>query len=163
MYEKRAISLVAARQVVAAVLAAIGPGDKPVAIAVADDTGELVYTERMDGATANDLYQAERKAYTAAFMARDTAGYREQLLHDGRTLADWSDSMLTTLTGGLTIGARRQVFGGIGVHGNGAERDEALARAGLAAAQGVSGNDPLGGRGEGVRRVGPSDEMGGVR
>ncbi len=57
--------------------------------------------------------------------------------------------MLTTLTGGLTIGERRAVFGAIGVHGNGAERDEALARAGLEAvlATVVSGGRDGSGRG----------------
>lgn len=139
MYQKRSVGLEAARRAVDAVVAAVAAADKPIAVAVADDVGELVFAQRMDGATANDMRQAERKAYTAAFMARDTESYREQLLHDGRTLADWSDAMLTTLTGGLTIGDRRQVFGGIGVHGSGAERDEALAHIGLAAALGGSG------------------------
>lgn len=131
MYEKRSVGWEAARRAVDAVVAAVMPWDRPIAVAVADDNGEVVYAVRMDGASANDMRQAERKAYTAAFMARDTRGYREQLLHDGRTLADWSDPMLTTLTGGLTIGARREVFGGIGVHGNSPERDEQLARLGL--------------------------------
>src|SRR5205814_6084976 len=124
----------AARRAVEATLAAVSPADQPIAVAVADDTGELVHALRMEGATANDMRQAERKAYSAAFMARDTSGYREQLLHDGRTLADWSDSMLTTLTGGLTIGSRREVVGAIGVHGNSPERDEVLAAVGRDAA-----------------------------
>jgi len=131
MNTKQSIGLESARRAVAATLAALVAGDKPIAVVVADENGEPVYAERMDGATANDLRQAERKAYTAAFMARDTRGYREQLLHDGRTLADWSDPMMTTLTGGLTIGGRREVFGAIGVHGNSAVRDEQLARVGL--------------------------------
>src|SRR4029450_1557211 len=91
-------------------------GDQPLAVGIADENGELIHAVRMEGATANDIRQAERKAYSAAFMARATSSYREQLLDDGRTLADWSDSMLTTLSGGLTIGTRREVFGAIGVH-----------------------------------------------
>lgn len=134
MNVKQSIGIEEARRAVAATLGAMVARDKPIAVVVADENGEPVYAERMDGATANDLRQAERKAYTAAFMARDTRGYREQLLHDGRTLADWSDPMMTTLTGGLTIGERRAVFGAIGVHGNSAVRDEQLARVGLAAA-----------------------------
>ena len=42
--------------------------------------------------------------------------------------------MLTTLTGGLTIGSRREVVGAIGVHGNSPERDEVLAGVGRDAA-----------------------------
>ncbi len=128
--EKQALGLEAARRAVEATLAAVTSADQPIAVAVADDNGELIHALRMEGASANDMRQAERKAYSAAFMARDTSGYREQLQHDGRTLADWSDSMLTTLTGGLTIGSRRDVYGAIGVHGNSPERDEALASIG---------------------------------
>src|SRR5439155_2178154 len=117
-----------------ATLASVSPSDQPIAVAVADENGDLVHALRMEGATANDMRQAERKAYSAAFMARDTSSYREQLQNDGRTLADWSDPMLTTLSGGLTIGGRRETVGAIGVHGNTPERDEALAALGRDAA-----------------------------
>src|SRR5437867_863765 len=106
--EKKSIGLEAARRAVDATLASVSPSDQPIAVAVADENGELVHAMRMEGATANDMRQAERKAYSAAFMARDTSSYREQLQNDGRTLADWSDPMLTTLSGGLTIGGRRE-------------------------------------------------------
>ena len=76
-----------------------------------------------------------RKAYTAAFIGRDTHAYLAQITEDGRTLADWADPMMTTLLGGLTLKAGRRVVGGIGVSGNGGERDEALARAGMGAMQ----------------------------
>ncbi|HEY3118898.1 MAG TPA: heme-binding protein [Chloroflexota bacterium] len=134
MNGEQSIDLAAARRAVAAAVGAVEPGDKPIAVVVADDNGEPIYAERMDGASVNDMRQAERKAYSAAFMARDTRGYRDQIAQDGRTLADWSDPMLTTLTGGVTIGERRAVIGAVGVHGNTAVRDEQLARAGVEAA-----------------------------
>ena len=138
MFEKRSMGLEPARRAVEAVLAAVAIGERPVAVAVADENGELVHAMRMDGAGANDMRQAERKAYTAAFMARDTSGYRQQLLQDGRTLADWSDSMLTTLTGGLTVKDGGRVVGGIGIHGNGPEKDAALARVGVDVIEAIS-------------------------
>jgi 2-iminobutanoate/2-iminopropanoate deaminase len=140
--EKQIIGLEAARRAVEATLARVTSSDHPIAVAVADENGELIHAVRMEGATANDMRQAERKAYTAAFMARDTSSYREQLVHDGRTLADWSDAMLTTLSGGLTIGTRRQVCGAIGVHGNAPERDEALAAIGRDAAIAATRQSP---------------------
>ena len=133
MFEKRSIGLSAARCAVDAVLRSVADSDRPIAVAVADENGEVVHAMRMDGATAQEMRHAIRKAYTAAFMARDTKGYREQLLEDGRRLADWADPMLTTLTGGVIIRADGQVIGGVGVHGNSAERDEALARVGVEA------------------------------
>src|SRR5581483_1640414 len=128
------MDLASARRAVAATLAALEPGDKPIAIVVADGRGEPVYAERMDGATANDLVQAERKAYTAAFMERSSRGWRDQIREDGRTVADWSDANLTTLAGGAPIGERRAIIGSIGVHGNSPVRDEQLAWIGAEAA-----------------------------
>jgi len=84
---RKPVGLEAARRAVEATLAGVTAGDKPIAVVVADENGEVIHAVRQEGATANDMRQAERKAYTAAFMARDTTGYREQLLHDGRTLA----------------------------------------------------------------------------
>src|ERR1043166_318213 len=130
----REMDLQAARRAVEATLAALEPGDKPIAVVVADDHGEPVYSERMDGASTNDMRQAERKAYTAAFMERSSRGWRDQILQDGRTVADWSDPGLTTLTGGAPIGERRAVVGAIGVHGNTPVRDEQLAWIGAEAA-----------------------------
>ena len=131
MFQKGSIGFEAARRAVDAVMRAVTASDRPIAVAVADENGELVHAMRMDGATANDMRQASRKAYTAAFMARDSKGYRHQLLEDGRRLADWSDPMLTTLTGGLIIRHDGQVVGGVGVHGNSPDRDEELARIGV--------------------------------
>src|SRR5437867_9650400 len=64
MINKQSMSIERARCAVEAVLAALEPGDKPVAVVVSDDNGEPIYAERMDGASANDMRQAERKAYS---------------------------------------------------------------------------------------------------
>ena len=131
-YQKQSVSLASARAGVAAAFDAAGADDKPLAVAVVDENGDPVYMSRMDGTPAADVRLAMRKAYTAAFIGRDTRAYLAQITEDGRTLADWADPMMTTLIGGLTLKAGR-VVGGIGVSGNGGERDEALARAGMGA------------------------------
>ena len=132
-YQKQSVSLASARAGVAAAFDAAGADDKPTAVAVVDENGDPVYMARMDGTPTADVRLAMRKAYTAAFIGRDTRAYLAQITEDGRTLADWADPMMTTLLGGLTLKAGRRVVGGIGVSGNGGERDEALARAGMGA------------------------------
>ena len=132
-YQKQSVSLASARAGVGATFDAAGADDKPIAVAVVDENGDPVYMARMDGTPAADVRLAMRKAYTAAFIGRDTRAYLAQITEDGRTLADWADPMMTTLLGGLTLKAGRRVVGGIGVSGNGGERDEALARAGMGA------------------------------
>ena len=115
-------------------LASARPDERPLAVAVVDGSGTLVYQIRQDGTAAVDVRNAERKAYTAAFIGRDTSMWRLQIRHDGRTVADWANPMLTTLHGGWTLRRASQVIGGLGVSGSDNEdRDEQLALRGAEA------------------------------
>ncbi len=128
-----------ARLVAQAVLDAAGANRKPIAVAVVDNRGDIVYFTRQDGASAVDIRNAERKAYTAAFIGRDSSLWRQQITHDGRTVADWSDLNVTTIHGGWTLRRQSQVIGGIGVTGTGDEdSDEQLALKGAEAAAQIS-------------------------
>jgi uncharacterized protein GlcG (DUF336 family) len=130
-----AISLATARIATSAVLAAARPNELTLAIAVVDGDANMVYLLRQDGAAPIDVRNAERKAMTAAYIGRDTAVWRMQIRHDGRTVADWSNPNLTTLHGGWTLRRASQVIGGLGVSGSGNEdRDEQLALKGAEAA-----------------------------
>jgi uncharacterized protein GlcG (DUF336 family) len=128
------IGLSEARLAIDAVLAAARRGDSRLAVSVVDATGVVVYQVRQDGAAAVDVRNAERKAVTAAYIGRDTSMWRMQIRHDGRTVADWANRMLTTLHGGWTLRRDGQVVGGLGVSGSGDEdRDEQLALKGAEA------------------------------
>jgi uncharacterized protein GlcG (DUF336 family) len=133
--QQLSIGLSDARIAVDAVLTAARPNEAPLAIAVVDGTGQMVCLVRQDGAAAVDVRDAERKAYTAAFIGRDTSMWRMQIRHDGRTVADWSNPNLTTIHGGWTLRRAGQVIGGLGVSGSANEdRDEQLALKGAEAA-----------------------------
>jgi glc operon protein GlcG len=128
------IGLADALIAVAAVLQGTRANEASVAIAVVDDNGNTVYQVRQDGAAAVHVRDAERKAYSAAYIGRDTSMWRAQIRHDGRTVADWANSKLTTLHGGWTLRRSSQVIGGLGVSGSGNEdRDEQLALKGAEA------------------------------
>ena len=113
------VGLEDAQRAVDAAMAAASASERPFAVAVVDENGELVYLERKDGASSTAVRNAERKAYTSAYIGRDTLIYRQQIMHDGRTVADWSNAGITTLHGGLTLHRASQVIGGIGVSGTG--------------------------------------------
>jgi len=133
--QQLSIGLTDAQIAVAAVLNAARPNEAPLAIAVVDNNGHMVYLVRQDGTAASDVRDAERKAYTAAYIGRDTSMWRLQILHDGRTVADWANPNLTTIHGGWTLRRAGQVIGGLGVSGSGDEdRDEQLALKGAEAA-----------------------------
>jgi uncharacterized protein GlcG (DUF336 family) len=128
------VSLSDARAAVDAILGSARANERPLAIALVDSEGNPVYLLRQDGASAVDVRNAERKAYSAAYIGRDTALWRQQILHDGRTVADWANPQLTTIHGGWTLRRASQVIGGLGVSGSGDEdRDEALALKGAEA------------------------------
>jgi uncharacterized protein GlcG (DUF336 family) len=129
------VSLADARVAAEAALGGARADERPLAVCVVDPAGNVVYQVRQDGAAAIDVRNAERKAYTAAYIGRDTSLWRLQILHDGRTVADWANPALTTLHGGWTLRRGSQVIGGLGVSGSGDEdRDEQLALRGAEAA-----------------------------
>ena len=135
MIQQLSIGLADARIAVAAVLNGARANEAPLAVAVVDGHGQMVYLVRQDGAAAIDVRAAERKAYTAAYIGRDTSMWRLQITHDGRTVADWANPNLTTIHGGWTLRRAGQVIGGIGVSGSANEdRDEQLALKGAEAA-----------------------------
>ena len=133
MHTNLTVSLDDARLAADAALAAAKPGDGPVAVCVTNENGDTAYLVRQDGTSAMDVRNAERKAYTAAFIGRDTSVWRLQIAHDGRTVSDWSDPMVTSLHGGWTLRRQSQIIGGIAMSGNSTTRDEGLARIGLGA------------------------------
>ena len=113
--------------------------DAPIAVAVADDYGRLVYFARMDGCPPVVVELAINKAYTAAVALLDTVAFAERDKGWGRELATYGDARFTYLQGGLVIRAggegviSQALLGGIGVSGRMPDEDERLARIGLEA------------------------------
>lgn len=109
--------------------------NRPIAIAIADEQGDLVSFARMDKCAPQPPVIARKKAYTAARTRSDTAAYAERLKSQGRSVTEFGDPNLLALQGGVVITnpMDRSVLGGIGVSGLAAEEDEAIARIGLRA------------------------------
>jgi glc operon protein GlcG len=102
--------------------------DRPVAIAICDDQGELVTFARMDKCAPLPLIIARKKAFTAARTRADTKAFAERLKSMGRSVSDLGEPNLLPVQGGAADGSP---LGGIGVSGLAAEEDEAIARIGL--------------------------------
>ena len=109
------------------------PGGMPVAVSIVDDSGNNVAYAQMDNVRLYARRHSFRKAYTAAVMGMDTGPHGEQLKERGRTVSDYGDPSLTPGIGGVVVRSKDGVImGGIGV-GGWLERDEELAKIGLAA------------------------------
>ena len=144
MYRRDTLGLEEARTAVDAVLAEAGKEpNRPIAVAVVDDRGDLIYGARMDGAYPLYVHMAMNKAYTAARMLRDTLALQKLQQELNRELGTWTDSRLTDIQGGgciikpgngyIPLGPGGTVVGGIGVSGRPADEDEQLAQVGLKA------------------------------
>jgi glc operon protein GlcG len=109
--------------------------NRPLAIAICDDQGELVTFARMDRCAPQPPVVARKKAYTAARTRTDTKVYADRLKSQGRSVTEFGDPNLLAAQGGVMITnpADQSVLGGIGVSGLTAEEDEALAGIGLSA------------------------------
>jgi glc operon protein GlcG len=135
--EKKAMTLAAAKQVIAAGAAEAKRSNAPGGvIAVVDDGGNLVALERLDNTFPAGANISIGKARTAAIFKRPTKFF-EDVVNKGRTtmvaLPDF-----TPLQGGIPIVVDGQVIGGVGVSGAAsAQQDEEIAMAGARAVKSV--------------------------
>ena len=121
-------------QALAIVGAVVDAADGPVSVFVADDHGELVAASTMDGAAPDTRLNAQRKAYTAA--RSDLLSTGELAARVGGEPAELAsfDPFFTFFRGGVAALEGGERVGAVGVSGLPGERDEELARLGLAAA-----------------------------
>lgn len=109
-----------------------GP-DVVVAIAIVDNTGNLLAYAQTGQLRLFSRRHAIRKAYTAAVMGMDTGIHARKLTEQGRSISELGDPQLSPTQGGLVIKRDGTILGGIGVGGfDGGHLDEALAQVGLA-------------------------------
>ncbi len=108
--------------------------DEPVAMAIVDDTGNLLAYMTMDNLRLFSRRHALRKAYTAAVLGTDTGANAQRLHSQGRSISELGDPNLTHGQGGLVIRKDSVILGGIGVGGyTSGQADEDLSRVGLEA------------------------------
>lgn len=107
--------------------------DVVVAMAIVDNTGNLLAYAQTGQLRLFSRRHAIRKAYTAAVMGMDTGIHARKLKEQGRSISELGDPQLSPTQGGLVIKRDGTILGGIGVGGfDGGHLDEALAQVGLA-------------------------------
>jgi uncharacterized protein GlcG (DUF336 family) len=127
--DKKAMTLDAAKKMVAASEAEAMKNKWNVVIAVVDDGGHLVYLQRMDGTQTGSIDVAIGKARTAMAFKRPTKVF-DDLAKTRPSIMSLGE--VTLLEGGVPIKVGEQVVGAIGVSGVTSQQDAQIAEAGLA-------------------------------
>ena len=84
MYNKTMLSLDQTQKAMQAMIEkATREPDRPVAMAIVDDAGNLLSYSRMDNCRPNPQTFAIRKAYTSAMSGQNSADYAERLKSQG--------------------------------------------------------------------------------
>ena len=136
MYNKPMLSLDQVQKAIAAMIAqAAKEPNRPCAMAIVDDQGNLLSYARMDRCRVIPQRLAIRKAYTSALNGVDSREYAERLKTQGRSVSEMGDPSLAAVQGGVAVLDPRSKasLGGIGVSGLSAQEDEDLARLGVKA------------------------------
>jgi glc operon protein GlcG len=123
------IGVAEAKRAAAAAVAESGKiGANPMAVAIVDTGGHLVYFEKMDNTQIGSVRIAIDKARSAALFRRPTKAF-EDALAGGRT-AILALHGATPVEGGVPIVVGGKVVGAIGASGGTAQQDGQAAQAG---------------------------------
>jgi glc operon protein GlcG len=129
---KKYLNLATIKVMVAAAEAEAKTRNVEVTICVVDDSGNLLFLEKPDGASINTIQFAQKKARHAAAYgspSKDGADYVKKGNADGLAFPDFFPNQ-----GGLPIKVDGKTIGGIAASGAKSEIDEAIAQAGIDAA-----------------------------
>jgi uncharacterized protein GlcG (DUF336 family) len=105
----------------------------PMCIAVADDSGNLIAFERMDGGKAHSILLSQDKAYTAGAARKSTQDYNAVNVPGNLAFGIHTEAggRISTVGGGIPVVVDGECVGGIGVSGSAPSQDVEVAQAGL--------------------------------
>jgi len=138
MQEAKSLELKEARKIVDAIIDAAEKSEgQPMAAAVVDRHGDLVYLARMDGATPITARMCVTKCYSAMELLRDTITSREVQEKLDLKSYEFSSITYTTIPGGVLVKSKDgTIVGAVGTSGRAPMApmgDEELARIGAKA------------------------------
>ncbi len=121
---KRYINLSAIKTMVAAAEAEALKRNVQVTICIVDESGNLLYLQKGDGAGLNTIQFAQKKARHSAFFKKPSKSAADQLKSGDLQVLAFPNAFPNQ--GGLPIQVEGQTIGAIGVSGAPSEVDEAI-------------------------------------
>jgi glc operon protein GlcG len=128
---KRSLNLAAVKAMVAGAEAEAAKRNVQVTICIVDESGNLLFLEKADGASLNTIQFAQRKARHAALYKSASRNGAESLKKGNLEVLAFPDFFPNQ--GGLPVQVDGQTIGGISASGAKSEIDEAIAQAGIEA------------------------------
>jgi glc operon protein GlcG len=126
---KKALNLATVKAMVAAAEAEEQKRNVQVTICVVDESGNLLFLEKADGAGPNTILYAQRKARHSAFFRNPSKAAADSL--KAGNMAQLAAPESFPIQGGLPIKVDGQTLGAIGVSGAASEVDEAIGQAAI--------------------------------
>jgi glc operon protein GlcG len=126
-----AITLAQAKKAMAGAEAEAVKNKWNVVITILDSGGNLVMTQRMDGAQFGSVEVAKDKAFSAVAFRRPTKVFQDAIAQGGGGLRLLNLAGASLLEGGIPIVVDGKLIGAIGVSGVTSEQDAQIAKAGI--------------------------------
>ncbi|MBZ5622078.1 MAG: heme-binding protein [Acidobacteriia bacterium] len=126
---KKWLNLEAVKTMVAAAEAEAQKRNVQVTLCVVDESANLLFLQKADGAGLNTLQFAQKKARHAALYGRPSKDAADQLKNGNLQVLVFPDAFPNQ--GGVPIKVDGKVIGGIAASGAASEVDEAIAQAGV--------------------------------
>ena len=131
---KKYLNLAAIKTMVSAAEAEAQKRNVQVTICIVDDSGNLLYLQKADGAGLNTIQFAQKKARHSAFFKAPSKKGADTLKDGNLQVLAFPDAFPNQ--GGLPINIDGQHLGGIGVSGAPSEVDEAFGQTAIDALKG---------------------------
>jgi glc operon protein GlcG len=126
---KKALNLATIKAMVAAAEAETQKRNVQVTICIMDESGNLMFLEKQDGAGLNTVLFAQKKARHSAFFKAPSKNAADALKNGNLVILVQPNAFPNQ--GGLPIKVDGQTIGAIGVSGAASEVDEAIGQAAL--------------------------------
>lgn len=121
---KKILNLAAVKTMVAAAEAEAQKRNVHVTICIVDESGNLLFLEKLDGAGLNTVQFAQKKARHSAFYRAPSKAAADRLKNGDLGVLAFPEAFPNQ--GGLPIQVDGQTIGGIGVSGAASDVDEAI-------------------------------------
>ncbi len=127
LLEKKTISLDLAKKIAAAAETKAIENKLDVVISIVDESGNLIYFERMDNAQLGSIDISIQKAKTSVLFKRPTKAYEEKVAAGNNAILSLKDVL--PFEGGIPLNVNNIQVGAVGVSGGTPQQDGMVAKA----------------------------------